>query len=180
MTQPVGSVFGTNPNCRTYLRSSPIICTADTVMFLVEVVVLKFSESANWRQAVTKVSETRFKSAPEGENQQIFRLQSYIRWLAFILGRGGSILKFAAAQGIPWSKAIALAYATSFCVFEMMIAVQSGEPQTRPRTASSSSRYILNALLSHRRARAFLAGGFSLGFAYGFLKMTLMFRSMGL
>lgn len=105
MAQPVGSILGTNPTSRTYLRSWPIFCAFSALQFIVEIVLLRIYYFDSLQGAAIDAAGRIFKHvANESENLTTFRIQAVVRWAFFLLGTHGCIFKLASAIGIPWSK----------------------------------------------------------------------------
>ena len=122
MSQPVGSVLGTHPMSRTWLRSSPILCVVDVVAFIAEVMRYCLQGKIPLRDAFQFATEKRFKDVEDdGERLQYLRRSFALRWLFFLIGTHASMFKLVGARGLAWTKAIGLCFAVSFVFFELVI-----------------------------------------------------------
>jgi hypothetical protein len=87
MTQRSGRVLGLSPQYRTYLRSSPIICTADTVAIIFQFLFSITYGRMSSRNALSAMIQARFSNVEEpAEGLQSLENQTGMRWLWFILG----------------------------------------------------------------------------------------------
>lgn len=165
MTQPVGSVLGTNPISRTYLRSSPIVCAFDTLHFTAEIIVnriVRIDHCDSFRDAITEALESRFKHVlDESEGHSTFQTQTVVRWVLFVLGTHGCILKLARATGKPWTKTWGFAYVLSFLVFEFAILLCR---QQSPRLLNTTSSQHLPSAMVKAVVLAVFLNGMLLGF----------------
>jgi hypothetical protein len=125
MTQPSGRVLASSPYYRTYLRSSPILCAIDALVFLLHVGLASLlfrRRRLPIAQAVDFTIRGRYRGAEEpGEGIQYLEKQTWLRWLWFIFGTAGPAIKLAVMQGVPWTKAWGMCFLGTFLVFECMV-----------------------------------------------------------
>lgn len=121
ISQPIGSVLGTNPSSRTWIRSSPLFCIIDCFAFTVQVLYNSFVSRSSLPVAFLFETEVRFKDVDEAERLATLGRGFVMRWLFFLIGTHSSFLKLVGAHGLPWTKAIGLGYATSFVFWEVVI-----------------------------------------------------------
>lgn len=121
MSQPIGSVLGTNPISRTWLRSSPLFCIVDCFAFTIQVLYNSFVSRSSLQGAFVFETEVRFKDVDESERLVLLSRGFVTRWLFFLVGTHTSALKLVGAHGLPWTKATGLCYATSFVFWEVVI-----------------------------------------------------------
>jgi len=122
MTQPSGRVLGSSPQYRTYLRSSPILCSVDALFFLLRLVFSPLVLRIPLRQAIEITIQERYRDIEDPvEGIQYLEKQTWLRWLWFVLGTLGPAIKLAAMQNVPWTKAWGMMFLGAFVVFESMI-----------------------------------------------------------
>jgi len=110
MTQPSGRVCGKQTNYGVWLRSSPVLCAADSVSIAIQ--VLYFWLFISLRGAVRGVISRRFDDV-EG-----FASGSWLRCVYFVVGPLMSAIKLGAMQGVPWTKAYGMMFLVSFILVE--------------------------------------------------------------
>jgi hypothetical protein len=112
--QPCRSICGFEPSRSIYLRSSPIVCIADTSMLIIRFINCIYQGQSPFRAArdVLKDRQYDFSTTPRTarspESPQIFRFG------VFIVGIAYSFVKLSVSSGILWSKIWACCYFASF------------------------------------------------------------------
>lgn len=121
MTQPVGSVLGTHPISRTWLRSSPILCIVDGLAFILQIISHHFVDHLPWRRAFRFATENRFEGVEGSEAIEESGRTFALRWLLFLIGTHASFLKLVGAEGLPGTKMLGVCFAVSFVFFEVVL-----------------------------------------------------------
>jgi len=122
MTQPSGRVLGSFPEYRTYLRSSPILCFLDALVFLLRLVFSPPALRIPLSQAIEITIQERYRDIEDTvEGIQYLEKQTWLRWLWFVIGTLGPAIKLAAMQNVPWTKAWGMMFLGAFVVFESIV-----------------------------------------------------------
>lgn len=120
MTQPSGRVLSLPSRYRTYLRSSPIICTLDALAFLLRVFITPCLLPISLHQALEAVLRERYKDIEDtSEGLQSLEKQTWLRWVFFMVGTLGPSIKLMAMQGVPWTKVWGAMFLFTFLVTEV-------------------------------------------------------------
>src|SRR5271168_2572723 len=111
MLQPCGSVCGFPPRLRTYLRSSPFVCAADSVATIIRFGVYLLHGVSPTR-AARAIFALRFQNLDisELDGLQALEQQAWLRILAFVISLLSQTIKIFACGGIPWTRSAAAAY----------------------------------------------------------------------
>lgn len=122
MTQPSGRVCSTPAYYRTYLRSSPILCAADALSFLIRLIIIPTVFKIPLKEVLAWTIQARYAGVEdEMEALHTLKKKSFLRRLWFMLGTLGPAAKLTAAKGLPWTQAWGVMYFGSFLVFELMV-----------------------------------------------------------
>jgi hypothetical protein len=125
MTQPSGRVLGSTPYFRTYLRSSPILCSIDALFFLLRVFVSALTLRIPLSQATDITIRERYRDVQDPvEGIQYVETQTWLRWLWFFLGTAGPAIKLCAMENVGWTKAWGMMFLGAFVVFEGMVILE--------------------------------------------------------
>ena len=122
MTQPCGKVCGLPNRYSTYMRSSPLICLADTLSILIHFTTAAIGLSMTFETSLVILIKERFDKDRESDNaiRNIQQL-TWLRYLFFAIGTLPPAIKMIAMQGIPWTKTWAIMYLTSFLATEILV-----------------------------------------------------------
>jgi hypothetical protein len=125
MTQPSGRVLGSTPYYRTYLRSSPILCSIDALFFLLRVFLSALTLRIPLSQAIDTTIQERYRDVQDPvEGIQYVETQMWLRWLWFFLGTAGPAIKLCAMENVGWTKAWGMMFLGAFVVFEGMVILE--------------------------------------------------------
>jgi hypothetical protein len=126
MLQPCGSVCGFPPRLRTYLRSSPFVCAADSVATITRFSVYLLHGVSPTR-AARAIFALRFQNPDisELDGLQALEQQASLRIFAFVIGLLLQTIKIFACGGIPWTQSVAAAYLTSYLLLEILNILRS-------------------------------------------------------
>ena len=122
MTQPSGKVLNLPSGCGFSLRSSPFICACDT-LFIIAAFIHQTIGHGSPRIAARVIIEERFSDATvESESGSFaqFQRNTVVRLVLFILSTLLGIVKLYGMQGVPWTKAWASMFWSSFLVLEIV------------------------------------------------------------
>jgi hypothetical protein len=143
MSQPGGRICGLSSRYRTYLRCSPILCSADALSVVLQLIASYTYQRQSVLEAIGTLLHERFNPdeglggqepgddilAPErerefeGEAEGILSLEkmTWLRWLWFILGTLPPTIKLMAMKGIPWEQAWGMMFLASWVINEGLI-----------------------------------------------------------
>ena len=126
MLQPCGSVCGFPPRLRTYLRSSPFVCAADSVATIIRFGVYLLHGVSPTR-AARAIFTLRFQNLDisELDGLQALEQQAWLRFFAFVIGLLLQTIKIFACGGIPWTQSVAAAYVASYLLLEILNILRS-------------------------------------------------------
>ncbi|KAH7092253.1 hypothetical protein FB567DRAFT_516851 [Paraphoma chrysanthemicola] len=149
MTQPSGRLLFSKSRYRLYLRSSPIICALDAIYFLVRILISPFLLGITVRQAIRLITRERYNKDMVEELQSL-KKQTWLRWIFFLVGTLGPVVKLAAMQGVPWTKTWGMMFLGAFVVFEGMVFVsakdiylkEEGYPTEQKGNAALLPRFV--------------------------------------
>ena len=163
MTQPSGKVLDLPSEWGFVLRSSPFICAADAIATLSS--LLKSSiELGSPRVAARSLLEdrsveARFDDITDQEQAQSFtqfRQNTIVRLMLFVLSTLLGLIKIFGMQGIPWTKAWASMFWSSFLILELLNLL-AGKKRRYPMTLvgdrsrgnviPAEARFILVAMI---------------------------------
>ncbi|KAF2804706.1 uncharacterized protein BDZ99DRAFT_150755 [Mytilinidion resinicola] len=121
MLQPCGSVCGFHPRLRTYMRSSPFICFADSLAITLRFCVYLFYDMSP-RQAARAILALKFRRLDDAEldGLQALEKQAWIRLLGFVAGLLPQSVKIFACGGVRWTQAVVGVYLASFSLVEVL------------------------------------------------------------
>lgn len=173
MTQPCGSVCGLPGRYRTYLRSSPTLCLADSISILLRLIIISACLKVSPFESLQVLLDERFSDAedddPQGGFRSLERL-TWLRWLFFILGTLPPTIKLASMGGVPWTKTLGMIYLTSFLVVETLVIVstrRSNIPQHHiARSRTPQAEYVRKAFTEVDKVLAILAFSAQFGLFY--------------
>jgi hypothetical protein len=125
MTQPSRRVLGSKPHYRTYLRSSPILCSIDALFFLLRAFLSALNLRIPLSQAINiTVGERYYDIQDPVEGIQSVEKQTWLRWLWFVLGMAGPAIKLCAMEDVGWTKAWGVMFLGAFVVVEGMVVLE--------------------------------------------------------
>jgi hypothetical protein len=121
MTQPVGYVLNRRPEYRFWLRSSPIYCAGDMVVFVIRVCVCYIlAPTFSWKHVKAEIAY-RFRDDELAQPGSGYERTILGRWL--LLGLSGipcQTIKLVGMEGVPWTLSFALLYFLSIVFGEAM------------------------------------------------------------
>jgi hypothetical protein len=121
MSQPCGKVCTLPSRYRTYLRSSPMLCAADTLSIIVRWTAMSIYLRMSPIQALRLLQRDRFEHGEEAEGLQNLGSSTFGRWIFTVIGPLPVMIKMASFIGTPWTKVYAACYITSFVTTEFII-----------------------------------------------------------
>ncbi|KAI9162857.1 hypothetical protein HJFPF1_04452 [Paramyrothecium foliicola] len=143
MLQPTGRVCGFPHSARVYLRSSPVVCTVDSLTLLIDF-SYKFFQTASITQAANKSIAWRYGDS--SSDLQCPKVGSkallLLRLMVFVLGTVFGALKIFFTKGLQWEQIAAGCYVGPLGVTEVIhyfAIVTSNELTTDSSTSASSS-----------------------------------------
>ncbi len=152
LLQNAGSVCARSSSWRIPLRSSPLICAADTILCLLELLWIK-TLGCSWSTAARHVWYGRFEEPRTWAGSGV---DSNWRWsmIAFVLGALPQFIKVFVMQGVIATQIIAIAFFGAFLVPEILriTAGVAYHVALRPCRECSAQRPV------SRRYRPFLCG----------------------
>ena len=122
MTQPSGKVLGFPSSYGLSLRSSPIVCACDT-LYIIAAFIHQTIGHGSTRVAARVILKQRFSDAAndsESGSFAQFQRNTVVRLVLFILSALLGIIKLYGMRGVPWTKAWAGMYWSSFLVLEVV------------------------------------------------------------
>ena len=122
MTQPSGKVLGFPSSDGFFLRSSPFVCACDT-LYIIAALIHQGIGHGSVRVAARVIIENRFSDAAnesESESFSQFRRNTVVRLVLFVLSTLLGIVKIYGMQGVPWTKAWASMFLSSFLILEIV------------------------------------------------------------
>ncbi|KAF9770628.1 hypothetical protein IL306_011801, partial [Fusarium sp. DS 682] len=124
MTQPVGRVFDRPPEDRFWIRSSPLHCAADMLLFWGVLLARYIAQpERSWRHYQDELAY-RFRDENHNVVQPRHDAERSVlgRWiLLFLGGIPCQTIKLLAMRGIPFTQAAALMFFVSFVLGEVLI-----------------------------------------------------------
>jgi hypothetical protein len=143
MLQPSGRVCGFRPELRTYLRSSPLICAADSISTLIRFAIYSIRLNSPFSGAKATL-DTRFQGqSSSGEGLQALERTTLVRWvMGFILGALPQFIKLVGLQGVPWTTAWGCMYITEFCLIEILGLLSLLAKAKQPTTATLIAKAV--------------------------------------
>jgi hypothetical protein len=109
-----------------YIRSSPIICALDAIFLLVRILISPFLLGLTVRQVIRSTIRERYNNIDDMDGDlQSLKKQTWLRWIFFLVGTLGPIIKLATMQGVPWTKTWGMMFLGAFVVFEGMVFVST-------------------------------------------------------
>jgi hypothetical protein len=115
-----------NPKMRTYIRSSLIFCSFNTLAIIIHF-VMHLLKGVTPLRAAKAIAIARFEDIDdEVKGLQYLEKLTFVRWIFFILTLTQSIKLFA-LSGIPWSQAWGCLYLASFLIVEVLILLHDHE-----------------------------------------------------
>ncbi|KAF2144013.1 uncharacterized protein K452DRAFT_345438 [Aplosporella prunicola CBS 121167] len=125
MTQKSGRVLCFPNSLRIYLRSSPIICAADTLDVITQIVVALCQRTGR-SQAAQVIVVWKFADNNEKEKAALQKLKDnlLLRFLLFVFGVLLPTVKVFGMRGVPWTQAWAGMYFASYVVTEALLLLQ--------------------------------------------------------
>lgn len=126
MSQPSGRVCGFPAKYRTYLRSSPLFCLADSLSILIHLIL--YLTTFPFKDAIRLLIQQRFgkgddDDADESREEGIQAIEklTWLRWIFFVLGTLGPGIKLMAMEGVPWTKNFGAIFLISFVMVEVLV-----------------------------------------------------------
>lgn len=124
MTQPVGRVLDQPSRYQFWMRSSPILCAADMLHFLIRY-TSRCSRDWNFLLHYRAELACRFRDDRVAHEPYDVQRTAIVRWMLILLGGAPcQTIKLAAMQGIPLTKALALVFFLSI-VFGEVISISA-------------------------------------------------------
>lgn len=128
MTQPSGRILGFPRIYNFALRISPIVCAANAISTLVELVcricILRSVKKAFLAIAAQKFKSEEGPTESDGEFTNL-RRNSVFRVGFLVLGALPQAVMLYACKGIPWAQGCCTAYLASFVIDEVLLYVSS-------------------------------------------------------
>jgi hypothetical protein len=121
MSQPCGKICSQPSRYRTYLRSSPVVCAADTLSIFTRWAVMSISLRVSPIRALRLLQLERFEDADEAEGLQKLGSSTFGCWIFAVLGPLPVMIKLASFGGTPWTQAFGMSFMVSFVVTEFII-----------------------------------------------------------
>jgi hypothetical protein len=121
MSQPCGKVCTLPSRYRIYLRSSPMLCAADTLSIIVRWTAISIHLRVSPIRALRLLQRDRFEHREEAEGLQNLGSSTFGRWIFTVLGPLPVMIKMASFIGTPWTKVYAACYIASFVTTEFII-----------------------------------------------------------
>lgn len=142
MSQPFGKVLGLPTQYSFVLRSSPVICIADTLAMLLDVACYGFG-TRSILDGIGLAVRSRFADIQaDGDGSfSTLRKNTVFRVLLFFLGALPQALKLYAARGIPCTQTLGTIYLTSFLLSEIASLIASRSQVERAPTNQSTGIY---------------------------------------
>ena len=154
MSQPCGRVCSFSTRYRTYLRSSPFICAADTLSIGFRLLVAPIYLRVSPICALRMLQHERFQDADEAEGLQALGSSTIGRWIFALLGPLPVMIKLASFSGTPWTQALGTSYMVSFVVTEFIIlSATIDDPDTEPPDRVMPPTYVPNRWLGQGQSR---------------------------
>jgi hypothetical protein len=120
MAQPSGRVLSHTDSYRIYLRSSPIISSLDAVAFILRVLFTRLLFSHSFHESLNVTIRERYEGYEDtSEGLRSLEKYTWLRWVFFIVGALGPMVKLMAMQGVPWTKAWGAMFLFAFLVIEV-------------------------------------------------------------
>ncbi|KAH9209801.1 hypothetical protein DL95DRAFT_476286 [Leptodontidium sp. 2 PMI_412] len=128
MAQPSGRILGLPAKYRTYLRCSPLICTADSLSIFIHLIL--YYTAFPFKDAIRLLIHQRFDDDEKDDGKDGERYEegfqaveklTFVRWLFFIFGTLGPGIKLMAMEGVPWTKTWGAMFLVSFLVVEGLV-----------------------------------------------------------
>ena len=113
------------------MRSSPLICLADTISILIHFATTTIARSMTFTTSLEILIRERFDEDRESDNA-IGKIQqlTWLRYLFFVIGTLPPAIKMIAMQGLPWTKTWAIMYLTSFLATEVLVLLSWKRPSS--------------------------------------------------
>jgi hypothetical protein len=142
MSQPCGKVCTLPSRNRTYLRSSPMLCAADTLSIIVRWTAISIHLRVSPIRALRLLQRDRFEHGEEAEGLQNLGSSTFGRWIFTVLGPLPVMIKMASFIGTPWTKVYAACYIASFVTTEFIIVTTPEDVHERRLDPDMSSPRI--------------------------------------
>jgi hypothetical protein len=102
MAKPSGSALSLPSRYRNSLRISPILCTLDTVSFIVSILTSPYMLKMPVRQSIVLTVRDRYRYTKEASDAiHNLQKQTWLRWIFFLVGILGPAIKLASMKGVP-------------------------------------------------------------------------------
>ncbi|KAJ9614127.1 hypothetical protein H2200_002263 [Cladophialophora chaetospira] len=126
MTQPGGRICEFAAASRLFMRSSAVVCVADTIQMLVHL-VSDLWEGDSFRDAMAHIVDDQFEGIDANEEDSLASLRrtTVTRWTVFLISGAPQIVKLFAFSGITWTKICAAAYVASWLVVDFLVVYSS-------------------------------------------------------
>jgi hypothetical protein len=150
MAQPCGKVCRQPSRHRTYLRSSPFICAADspsiTIHLITYLYTLSIRGDLSIKDSMKLLIQERSRDVEEKtEGARALENLTWSRWLFFILETLGPAIKLTAMTGIPYTKGGGGMFLSSFLIVEKLI-VLSWNLDQRPLHLETEAQETLQSM----------------------------------
>jgi hypothetical protein len=130
MSQPSGCVCSFPAKYRTYLRSSPLFCLADSLSILIHLIL--YLTTFPFKDGIRLLIQQRFgkeddedidEDANESREEGIQAIEklTWLRWIFFVFGTLGPGIKLMAMGGVPLTKAFGAIFLISFVMVEVLV-----------------------------------------------------------
>jgi hypothetical protein len=120
MAQPSGRVLSHTDSYRIYLRSSPIISCLDAAAFILRVLITRLLFSFSFHESLNVTIRERYEGYEDtSEGLRSLEKYTWLRWVFFIVGSLGPLVKLMAMRGVPWTKAWGVMFLFAFLVIEV-------------------------------------------------------------
>lgn len=123
MTQPSGHFLGIDSRERTYLRSIPLLCAADTISVILQIAYFITSTEISFRAGFSTYIGQRFvKGVEKSETLQTLYDQTWARWVYLMLATLLPAIKLIfGLGGSPWTRIWGVMFLSSIIVTEILI-----------------------------------------------------------
>ena len=161
MSQPAGKICGFDASLQIYLRSSPIVCSMDTVFILIRFAFYAHhGHKAHWSAskivcwAAREIITARGLVEEDPKLEDIVNEDSrsglflswerniYLFYLAVGVGAVTQFIKLMACSGIPWTQVWGCCYFLSFLVLDVTcrLGKSQGDAQSKPAYNDDQNR----------------------------------------
>jgi len=119
MAQPHTKLYGSSRRYRLYLSSSPIICAADAVSFIVCIASTMLYLRTSPKKASQLVNLLKSDGLSTEKPAEDPQNHTWPRWLFFIMGTLPAAIKLGSFTGVPWTQAFGMMFVASFTTIEL-------------------------------------------------------------